>query len=54
VKVDLSAQVAFNRLGVRLFVQNLTNVDEFTIRTTAGGGFRLRPRTIGLQLDYNF
>jgi outer membrane receptor protein involved in Fe transport len=54
VKVNLTAQVAFNQLGVKLFVDNLTNADEFTIRTTPGGGFRLRPRTVGLQLDYNF
>lgn len=54
VKVDLSANVEFNNLGVKLFVHNLTDADEFTIRTTPGGGYRLRPRTVGLQLDYNF
>ncbi len=47
-------------LGVdaELFVNNLTNVDEFAWRgltnTLAGFGYIPRPRTIGMQLGYKF
>jgi outer membrane receptor protein involved in Fe transport len=58
VKVDASARVAINNLSVDFFVRNLTNRDDFTFRgTVARGdffGYRLRPRTIGLQLAYSF
>lgn len=58
-KVDASARVMLNNLSVDLFVNNLTDVDEFTFRGIFGGqgefyGFRMRPRTIGIQLGYSF
>jgi hypothetical protein len=43
---------------VDLFVRNLTNQDDFTFRgivdVSTGYGFRLRPRTAGVQLRYTF
>jgi outer membrane receptor protein involved in Fe transport len=59
VKLDVSARVRINDIAVGLFVHNLTNEDEFTfrgIRNVDGQafGYRLRPRTIGLQLSYQF
>ncbi len=58
VKVDATARVQIRKLNVDLFVRNLTNMDEFTFRSVLGGGpfygYRPRPRTIGLQLGYQF
>ncbi|MBM0108903.1 TonB-dependent receptor [Steroidobacter sp. S1-65] len=55
VKVDLSGRVDFGSLDVDLFVRNLTNEDEFSFRTPEGVfGYRLRPRTIGFRLNYDF
>jgi outer membrane receptor protein involved in Fe transport len=58
VKIDLSGRVNFNRLGLDLFVQNLTNQDAYAFRGTSDPGreyfgYRLRPRTIGARLNYN-
>ncbi len=59
VKIDARAGVAIKSLSLELFVRNLTNEDAFTWRSlsaTRGDfyGYRLRPRTIGLQLGYSF
>ncbi len=58
VKVDASARVAIKNLDIDLFVRNLTNRDDFSFRGVSNlgqfYGYRLRPRTIGLQLGYNF
>ncbi len=60
IKVDARAGVELGNLSVELFVRNLTNEDAFTWRgTTLAGtlpfiGYRLRPRTAGIQLGYNF
>ncbi len=58
VKVDARAGLEIKSLSVELFVRNLTNDDAFTWRTIRVGdplfGYRLRPRTIGLQLGYTF
>ncbi len=62
VKVDASARVAIRNFTVDLFARNLANQDDFTVRGTGVGnsgqgnfyGFRLRPRTIGIQLGYSF
>ncbi len=63
IKVDARAGMAFENLSVELFVRNLTNEDAFTWRGTVQGGaygagsafgFRLRPRTVGVQLSYSF
>lgn len=59
VKIDATARVAIDKLNIDLYVRNLTNEDAFTFRGSynfAGlgdaYGYRLRPRTIGLQLSY--
>lgn len=65
MKFDASAGVQLGSLGLSLFVQNLTNEDAFVFRNTFSGaptlarfvdyyGYRLRPRTMGLQLSYAF
>ncbi len=58
-KVDARAGMSFGPLSAELFVKNLTDRNDFTWRGIAGGtnpffGYRLRPRTIGLQLEYAF
>ncbi len=60
VKVDASARVNVKNLNVDLYVRNVTNEDTFTFRGLWAGssaslyGFRPRPRTVGLQLSYDF
>jgi outer membrane receptor protein involved in Fe transport len=59
IKVDARAGVAIRNLSVALFVRNLTNEDALTFHSISGGergfpGYRLRPRTIGIQLGYSF
>ncbi len=57
VKLDASARISIDKLNVDLYVRNLTNEDAFTGRGNDYGplyGYRLRPRTIGLQLGYDF
>ncbi len=60
VKIDVRAGIAIRNVSAELFVRNLTNEDAFTWRTFNAGptnpvaGYRLRPRTIGIQLGYSF
>jgi outer membrane receptor protein involved in Fe transport len=58
IKVDARAGVTIKRLSVELFVRNATNEDAYTWRSTFIQeplyGYRLRPRTIGIQLGYSF
>ncbi len=58
IKVDARAGVMIRNLSAELFVRNLTNEDEYTWRGTTARepfyGYRLRPRTIGVQLGYAF
>ena len=59
VKIDLTGRIKFDQLGVDLYVQNLTNEDVYTFRGTSDTGrdffgFRMRPRTIGARINYNF
>ncbi len=61
VKIDASARIAFDNLSLDLFVRNLTNEDAFTYRSNYGAfavgnfyGYRMRPRTVGLQIGYTF
>lgn len=60
VKLDLSARVTLSeQLTASAFVKNVFNTDSFTFRgiNDGGGAFygqRLRPRTTGFQLGYDF
>jgi outer membrane receptor protein involved in Fe transport len=58
IKVDASTRVAVGNLNIDLYVRNLTNADDFAFRDTSplveSFGYRLRPRTIGMQLGYTF
>ncbi len=59
LKVDATARVMIQNLSLDLYVHNLTDEDAFTFRgnSNAAGpfyGYRLRPRTVGLQLGYSF
>jgi len=58
-KIDLRAGATIDNLLVELFVRNLTNEQAFTAKGYSYDvapyiGYRLRPRTIGLQLGYSF
>ncbi len=53
VKLDVSAGMAINNFNVELFVRNLTDVDDFTFNDTISA-YSLRPRTVGIQLGYDF
>lgn len=59
VKLDTSARLEMGSLNLSLFVHNVTDEDAFSYRGDSGAvgafyGYRLRPRTFGLQLDYSF
>jgi iron complex outermembrane recepter protein len=58
VRANLRAGIRIQAVDAELFVNNLTNVDEFAWRgltnTLAGFGYIPRPRTIGMQLGYRF
>ncbi len=58
IKVDARAGLKIKDLSVELFVRNITNADSFTWRGLSNAnsfaGFRLRPRTVGLQFGYRF
>ena len=53
IKIDARAGMAIKNLSVELFVRNVTDEDAFTWPASVGG-YRLRPRTIGIQLGYSF
>jgi len=58
-KADATAGVSLGHVKANLYVRNLTNSDAFTFRGTSTAvspffGYRLRPRTVGLQLEYGF
>jgi outer membrane receptor protein involved in Fe transport len=52
--------VAINDINLDLFVKNLTNEDDFTWvenffnKFGDGRAYRLKPRTIGLNVSYRF
>lgn len=59
VKIDLSGRLTLGSVKVDAFVKNLTDEDSFVFRGTAAPalvdyGFRLRPRTVGVQVAYDF
>ncbi len=58
VKLDASARLSLDKVDIDLYVRNVTNEDAFTsrgnFRPSEFIGYRLRPRTIGLQLGYSF
>lgn len=58
VKLDATARVTMRNLNIDLYVRNLTNEDALTHLVSGLGnlffGYRLRPRTIGIQLGYSF
>ncbi len=59
VKVDASARLTIDRLDVDLYVRNLTDEDTYTWRSLRPFGldffgYRLQPRTVGVQLMYGF
>jgi iron complex outermembrane recepter protein len=57
VKINASARMEFGSLDVDLYIHNLTNEDAFVARGNGLDsfyGYRLRPRTIGFQLGYDF
>jgi outer membrane receptor protein involved in Fe transport len=59
VKIDLSGRVTIKDFSVDLYVRNLTDLDDYAFRGTYDTGrpffgYRLRPRTMGLQVNYNF
>ena len=59
-QINLKAGVSLDNLGLDLFVNNLTNANDFTwvetILGTVGANraYRLRPRTIGINISYHF
>jgi outer membrane receptor protein involved in Fe transport len=58
VLLDARAGMRFDHVNVELFVDNLTDVDDFIWRgldnTEGGFGYIMRPRTVGLKLGYSF
>ena len=57
--LNLKAGIALKQVDVSLFVNNLTNVDDFSWVESLGGvlsqrAYRLRPRTLGLNVGYRF
>ena len=59
-QINLKAGIIVNALELDLFVKNVTNADDLTwVESTLGGfgarrAYRLRPRTLGLNLAYRF
>lgn len=57
-RLDISGRMLFGNLSVELFAHNVTDADNYTWRGIAGNrgndfGYRLRPRTIGIQAGYH-
>ncbi len=58
IKVDASARVMLKSFNIDLFVHNLTNESAFTFRDAVNRGalygYRMRPRTVGMQFSLDF
>jgi len=58
--VNLKAGVEINAINLDLFVNNLTNANDFTWVDNLLNGlgsqraYRLKPRTVGLNVSYRF
>ena len=59
-QINVKAGLSVNDVDIGIFVNNLTNADEFTwvesVWSDFGGSsaYRLRPRTVGLNVGYRF
>ena len=57
-KVDLRSGVVLDKVGLDLYVDNVTDTEGFLWRglgnRTEGLGFLIRPRTVGMQVSYTF
>ena len=58
-QLNLKTGISFENFDIDLFVNNLTNVNEFTwvettFATSANRAYRVRPRTMGLNFGYQF
>jgi outer membrane receptor protein involved in Fe transport len=55
---NMRAGIAIDSVNLELFVNNLTDVSDYVFRGTGntdrGYGYRMRPRTVGLQMGYSF
>jgi len=54
VRLDMRAGIAIGQLDIEVFATNLTNEDAVTTRFLGGRGWRLNPRTIGINTRYRF
>ena len=53
--LDLQAGIQFERFDIQLFGRNLTNSDEYTwVSNTLYSVYQLRPRTIGLRVEFSY
>ena len=56
-QLNVKTGISIDNVDIDLFVNNLTNADDFTWVETGfsvGRAYRLRPRTVGLNLGYQF
>ncbi len=53
-KLDMRAGVSLGNLDVEIFATNLTNEDAVTAEFLGGRGWRLNPRTMGVNLRHRF
>ncbi|WP_116364822.1 TonB-dependent receptor [Parahaliea mediterranea] len=54
VTVDLNAGITVDNVELKFYASNLTNEDDVTVAFFLDRGWRLRPRTLGVQLAYRF
>ncbi len=54
VKVDAATGISINAFSIDLYVRNLTNRDAITFAPAPYPALRLRPRTYGVQMGYQF
>lgn len=54
VTLDLNAGVFLDDIELKVYASNLTNEDDVTVSFFLDRGWRLRPRTLGVQMAYRF